>query len=188
MTNSVTKVTIALGFSFALAACNQPTDGSSNSSLVGIAGENSLKVSLDAATLEQITPYVSQCQGHKLCVQICHRPPGNPENSRTLQLPLAATPAHLNHGGPHDQKDYLGACDAADSGGDDTGAGSTDGSGTDGSGSGTTDGGGTDNTGDGTGGGSVTGGSTLPPLWCQTYYDIDQNCDGINDQTGESLL
>ena len=37
-------------------------------------------------------------------VPICHRPPGNPNNSRTLYLPACAVPAHTAHG------DFIGAC------------------------------------------------------------------------------
>jgi hypothetical protein len=35
---------------------------------------------------------------------ICHIPPGNPNNPQTIQIPLSALQAHLDHG------DYLGAC------------------------------------------------------------------------------
>jgi len=37
-------------------------------------------------------------------VQICHIPPGNPNNAMTKCLPISAVPGHLGHG------DYLGAC------------------------------------------------------------------------------
>jgi hypothetical protein len=37
-------------------------------------------------------------------ITICHRPPGNPENTQTLEIPLSAWPAHQAHG------DVLGAC------------------------------------------------------------------------------
>ena len=37
-------------------------------------------------------------------INICHHPPGNPENTQTLQIPLSAWPAHQAHG------DALGAC------------------------------------------------------------------------------
>lgn len=35
---------------------------------------------------------------------ICHIPPGNPDNAQTLQVGVAAVPAHLGHG------DHLGEC------------------------------------------------------------------------------
>jgi hypothetical protein len=37
-------------------------------------------------------------------VTICHRPPGNPENARTITVSRSALPAHLAHG------DTLGPC------------------------------------------------------------------------------
>ena len=37
-------------------------------------------------------------------ISICHHPPGNPENTQNLQIPLSAWPAHQAHG------DVLGAC------------------------------------------------------------------------------
>jgi hypothetical protein len=38
-------------------------------------------------------------------VQICHVPPGNPDNAHTIVVGEPAVPAHLAHG------DYLGECD-----------------------------------------------------------------------------
>ena len=43
-------------------------------------------------------------------VQICHRPPGNPDNEHTITVGNAAVPAHLAHG------DYVGACISGDGG------------------------------------------------------------------------
>ena len=37
-------------------------------------------------------------------VQICHFPPGNPQNSQSLEIASAAVPAHLAH------SDWLGPC------------------------------------------------------------------------------
>src|SRR2546423_10857029 len=37
-------------------------------------------------------------------VQVCHRPPGNPNNYQTITIGAAALPAHLAHG------DLVGAC------------------------------------------------------------------------------
>jgi len=37
-------------------------------------------------------------------VNVCHRPPGNPANAKTLSVAIAAAPAHVAHG------DTLGAC------------------------------------------------------------------------------
>ena len=38
-------------------------------------------------------------------IEICHRPPENPENARTITVGASAVPAHLSHG------DSLGACE-----------------------------------------------------------------------------
>ena len=39
-------------------------------------------------------------------VDICHIPPGNPDNAHTINVSVNAVPAHLAHG------DFLGACEA----------------------------------------------------------------------------
>jgi hypothetical protein len=44
--------------------------------------------------------------GNSQKITICHHPPGNPENTQTLEIPLSAWPAHQAHG------DALGACPA----------------------------------------------------------------------------
>jgi prepilin-type N-terminal cleavage/methylation domain-containing protein len=41
-------------------------------------------------------------------VDICHVPPGNPENTNTLNVSVNAVKAHLSHG------DWLGECDSCD--------------------------------------------------------------------------
>jgi hypothetical protein len=38
-------------------------------------------------------------------VEICHLPPGNPDNAHTIEVDLSALPAHLGHG------DYKGECE-----------------------------------------------------------------------------
>jgi hypothetical protein len=43
-------------------------------------------------------------------VAVCHIPPGNPANARTLMLPQPAVKAHLGHG------DTLGACSGGGTG------------------------------------------------------------------------
>ena len=37
-------------------------------------------------------------------VNICHRPPGNPENVQNIWVGVSAVPTHLEH------EDYVGAC------------------------------------------------------------------------------
>jgi hypothetical protein len=43
-----------------------------------------------------------RCDGK---IMICHRPPGNPGNARTIEVSLSALPAHLRHG------DTIGPCE-----------------------------------------------------------------------------
>jgi hypothetical protein len=38
-------------------------------------------------------------------VDICHIPPGNPENAHTINVSVNAIQAHLDHG------DFIGSCD-----------------------------------------------------------------------------
>jgi hypothetical protein len=44
-------------------------------------------------------------------VDVCHIPPGNPDNAHTINVSVNAVPAHLAHG------DSLGACDEGGGGG-----------------------------------------------------------------------
>jgi hypothetical protein len=39
-------------------------------------------------------------------VDVCHIPPGNPDNAHTINVSVNAVPAHLAHG------DHLGSCEA----------------------------------------------------------------------------
>lgn len=160
------QVSLVLGMALAVMGCNTSTGGDESKTSAVYTYSSSEKVSVDEATLEDLAPYASFCQGQKRCVTICHRPPGNPANGKTKVLPLAAIAAHLNHGGPHVDKDYIGACGASEGGG----------GGSDGGDDGGSDGG-------GTGGG---GGET--PAWCVPYILIDANCDGYVDDNGELLL
>jgi len=155
-----------------LAGCEQGGDGSAAS--VASTSDNDgvffSKVALDEATLDEVRPFVSECQGNKLCVEICHRPPGNPTNSKTKMLPLSATAAHLNHGGPHTEKDYLGACQTEDSGG------------------GSEDPTNEDPTGEDPNGEDPGGGGSDTPAWCVPFIQYDADCDGYNDETGETYI
>lgn len=130
---------------------------------------NAYKIGVEDATVQDLIPHKVACPSQKngnhqdqICIQICHVPPGNPDNSHDKVLPLSAIKAHLGHG------DYLGRCDASagelpvDEG---SGGGSTDdGNIGDGNTGGTTDdsssgdpSSGTTTTDDGS-----TGGETLP--------------------------
>lgn len=44
------------------------------------------------------------------CVLICHIPPGNPDNRRTLRISVAALRAHLANHGDGVISDYAGEC------------------------------------------------------------------------------
>lgn len=135
-------------------------------------------------------------------VRICHMPPGNPANARTLIVGLPAIIAHLRHGCGKKRKhhDYMGPCigDPPDAGeepndgqiGDDGDGSSDEDNGTD---DGSTDDGGTTDEGGDTDGGSTDDGGTTDegggdlPVWCQRNIEIDADCDGFHDETGESL-
>lgn len=101
------------------------------------------KIAVEEATVQDLIPHKVACPSQKngkhqeqICIQICHVPPGNPDNSHDKVLPLSAIKAHLGHG------DYLGRCDAStgehpvDEG---SGGGTTSGTVTDGNTGGTTD-------------------------------------------------
>lgn len=189
---------LSLAISGTIIGCVQGSGGGNAVSVNELDGTNnsqdnqlsqSMKVSIDEATLEQVKDYVHECHGNKLCVQICHRPPGNPSNSKTMSLPLAATKAHLNHGGEsHSEKDYLGPCHADDDSEDQSGDTDTN---TDGDQTGgDTDGGVDSDTGSdtGVGAGDGSGSQEEVPLWCQPIHDLDSDCDGFDDSTGEALI
>ena len=139
------------------------------------------------ATPDELAPHLLECHGKnagKICVQICHRPPGNPANSKTLILPLKASLKHLHHGGPHHEtKDTLGPCEDLQTDVDPVIV--EDESETDpGTGTGSTDPGTVDTT--------VIGDDGIAsyadaPIWCQAYYGIDNNCDGVDNFTGLPL-
>lgn len=46
-------------------------------------------------------------EGEEEQVTLCHIPPGNPDNAKTITVGASAVPAHLAHG------DYLGACNGS---------------------------------------------------------------------------
>lgn len=160
------------------------------------------KAYLASAKCGDVRPHVHSCGHGVRCVEVCHRPPGNPTNQKTMLLPLAATAAHMHHGQHHHgEMDYLGPCrdHGDDSSSDDSSSDDDDG---DQAGGGTTNpppvdpGGGTTNpppADPGNTGGSAAGGgasdpaSNIPP-WCAPFVSFDANCDGLNDTTGEAYL
>ena len=64
-------------------------------------------VAYDEATANDVAEHIVECNGNSdnICIEICHMPPGNPDNSHTKKLPLQASLAHMGHG------DHLGDCD-----------------------------------------------------------------------------
>lgn len=164
---SIGVVILACG----LSACNsstEPEDTSSDSSAM-TASNISQKIMCDHANLIQIAPHQVDCASAKhgkskhqqVCVRICHRPPGNPDNSKILDLPLQALKAHIGHG------DYMGDCDgsAGENPGEETGGSTDDGS-----------------------VGTQDGTPDVIPNWCVPYLEIDANCDGIHDVWGVPYL
>ncbi len=173
MKYSLISVSFVTVLSLAMTGCNTSESGAEASddggSITTLPGLQMQKVYLDSATLEEIAPHKKECKGankdHKICVEICHRPPGNPANGKSKVLPLSAVRAHLCHGSDKiADNDYLGPCHGDDDNGVDDG-------------------------GD-TGGGDTGGGDTEGeiPAWCAPYIDIDSDCDGIIDGTGDPLL
>lgn len=56
-------------------------------------------------------PCKTACRDHSKKVQICHVPPGNPENRHTICIGKAAVQAHLaRHQASTGESDYLGEC------------------------------------------------------------------------------
>jgi hypothetical protein len=189
-----------------LTGCNETGTGSSQAQ--NSVQSSSDPVYLDKASAADFDEHAEQCPGggaHKrTCVVICHVPPGNPDARHTIRISDAALDAHLKHGinAQHEnrERDYLGDCagsvDPVDGDGDGNttsptppptdgsmdGGGTTDG-GTAGGGTQptpppTTDG----STGTDTGSGSASGEMCQYPM-----VDVDQNCDGYNDTTGDPV-
>jgi hypothetical protein len=162
---------VAVAMSMSLISCKN-TDGTGAQFELAdsnIAMSSIEKTYLDEATYEEVSPYVKSCQGNKYCVEICHRPPGNPDNSKTMLLPLKATVAHLHHGGNHEEKDYLGSChDSEESDSSDDSS--------------------SEEVEDESGGEVGEEPTDEVPAWCETYYDVDQDCDGIRDSDGEPIF
>lgn len=145
------------------------------------------KAYLASAKCGDVKPHVHGCGHGVRCVEVCHRPPGNPANQKTIALPLAATAAHMHHGKHHHgHMDYLGPCrdDGDDSSSDDS---SSDDSSSDDDGDTTPPPADPGNGGTTSGGGASDPASHIPP-WCAPFVSFDANCDGLNDSTGEAYL
>lgn len=167
-------------FSVALLACNKGEDSPAMTEGSGSNFDNtsySPKVLLSDATFDEMAEVVSDCHGKspQLCVEICHRPPGNPDNSSTKLLPLKASMKHLSHGGSHEEGDYLGSCDDSTTGSIDDESDNGDNASADDLGEETPEGNDDETT-------------TTIPEWCKPVFEIDQNCDGYEDDTGIPLF
>ncbi len=187
MKNSL-NVAASLVFAIGLSGCNGSAEDSASSNSAGDA-VSMQKIYVDQAMLEQIAPHKKECKGsnanQKVCVEICHRPPGNPQKGKSKIMPLAAINGHGCGGNKnsHDS-DYMGPCHSED---DDSGDdGSSDDSSND---NGSSD---DDSSDDQQGGGDTGGGggstSGEIPAWCVPYVNIDANCDGVIDSNGEPYL
>jgi hypothetical protein len=156
------------------------------------------KIKLDTASIDDLRVYEAECPGNgkkdkKICITICHVPPGNPANARSKVLPLQAIKAHLGHG------DYLGDCGGqppVDPDPTATPEPTADPTPTP-----------VDNPGDDVGNPSPTPETTPEPTespspapddtddgldvipeWCKPFVEFDMDCDGFNDNTGESYF
>lgn len=66
------------------------------------------------------------CGNNGKKIQICHVPPGNPDNRHTLCIARAAVQSHIEHGHLM-YGDFLGSCDSEGGGGDTGGGGESGG-------------------------------------------------------------
>ena len=109
-------------------SCSTQNGGSSSSTSQGGMSNNSevvndsnltqmksQKVYVEEALIDDIKVNQASCPlsadgVQKICIKICHVPPGNPSAAKEKILPLEAIKAHLNHGSQHaEERDYLGA-------------------------------------------------------------------------------
>jgi len=67
---------------------------------------------MDDEELEAVSEACPADSEHARCVVICHIPPGNVGNAKTLLIPHQAVNAHIHHGGDkHEHHDFIGNCD-----------------------------------------------------------------------------
>jgi hypothetical protein len=143
---------------------------------------------LDKATSADVDEHTVVCDGGagaRACIVICHVPPGNPDARHTIRISPSALDAHLNHGSnaahANQMRDYLGECRDGNSGGGDDGGGGTP-----------------TPTPTATPAPTATPEPTATPApspsptpapACSAYpiTERDQNCDGLDDATGDPL-
>lgn len=166
--------------STSLATANTENENANNSQSAELLFR---KIFVNEAELEQIKPHKVECPNDqskgkpRICIQICHVPPGNPQEAKDKVIPLQALNAHLNHGPDHlEDRDYLGKCAAPIDPVQPTDpaqlADPTQPS----------------DQAEPTIDPSQPSDLAVIPLWCQSYIEIDSNCDGYDDVTGDPLL
>ena len=102
---------------FGFMGCNAPEgmqSAQSQNTIVDGSDINPVALLKDLSE-EELTEVSEGCpieSGRDFCVVICHIPPGNPKNAKSLLIPHQAVEAHINHGGEnHKHHDYVGNCD-----------------------------------------------------------------------------
>lgn len=164
------------------------------------------KINLLNATPLDIEEYIIDCgdsERVKLCLLICHVPPGNPMAAHSKVLPLSASLAHLRHHSKNKKKrketfDYLGECSGSDAGSGDESDSTEDDSNSeadDGSGDEEYEGptneedpsGGDGEEGEGEGEETSGDDEGERPDWCEVNQEVDADCDGIDDSTGQPI-
>tara|TARA_Y100000780_G_scaffold196518_2_gene186565 strand:+ start:58004 stop:58567 length:564 start_codon:yes stop_codon:yes gene_type:complete len=166
--------------SFNFAACEVPIEKVEQAS-VATETEYQLKLNnkhnLFDTSLEDLQEYLVIRGQSKVFMKICHLPKGNPDNYQSLTLPMEAIAAHLRHGLEHGVKDYLGECEPV------VVEVPTDTSEDNSSGETASD---PENDSSGEHGNESGSGDEQLPIWCE--IDLDSECDGILDDSGELYI
>lgn len=101
---------------FLMTSCNSGDQANSlGSASLNESSTSTSSISLMKASAQDIAFNQVNCASDndkQVCVAICHKPPGNPDNSKSMVLPLPAVLAHIKHGcASHAEHDHLGLCD-----------------------------------------------------------------------------
>ena len=99
----------ALGPSTSVEVCHAPPGNPDNLHTISV-GEGESEEHLahddsDGACAESGAPGPPDALGPSASVEVCHAPPGNPDNARTISVGEGGLEEHLAHG------DSVGACD-----------------------------------------------------------------------------
>lgn len=193
---------ILIFVSFNFLACEVPVEKIEEASSGKTETEFQLKLNnehnLFDTSLKDLQQYLVIKGNDKVFMKICHVPKGNPENFQSLTLPMEAIAAHLKHGIEEGEKDFLGECEPVvvevsvdsndensnnDSGeaGDDSSNDSDDNSSTDDNSSSNDS-----SSEDGSDSADSDSDEELLPIWCE--IDLDSECDGIIDESGDLYI